>query len=1357
MDLSEGEDECIPQRPKGVNNMRFECRTTVRVDYPEAIAAPSNGVYSCSHGGRATLLQRVFIAILVVVLGAFPAMGQTSPPATGLKLWLGADTGITLDGSGGVSTWADQSVNGNNATQTTAANRPTVVANSMNGKPVIHFNGSGQYLNLPNVMGSATAGEVFVVTKASAVSGAEHEMMQFAANPSTYGTIYPVADGRIVDDWGSTAQQYVSIVAQPINQAHLYNVSSQPGLWVARINGLLQYRNTTNTVSFTTTPTLGTRLLKDLTYAGDIAEFLVYDHVLSDADREAVGGYLAQKYAFIAAPGAPTIVTASKTGASQALISWTNPSIPNAPTTYFIERKDGPAGSFTAVATVNDIATFLDQGLSPGVSYTYRVYAANGAGASSYSSEVALTDPGTGAANFPTGGIRLWLSADSATQSPLRSWLDSSGNDNDGWQNIYANSPTVTLNALNGKPAIHFNGAAGQCFALPNLLGGLGAAEALVVVKATASTGLNSGLWYFGSNLDGWYLYNNGFLYDNFGTNVQQIEGLPIKDVTQYHIYDVSSQSGLWQSRLDGVMQYRNTTNTVAFTTTPYLGRNGWGYGFSGDIAELLIYDHVLTDTDRYAASTYLTQKYALASVPVTPTNLAVQTVSSTSNLVSWSASGGSGFTRYLLERATSSGGPFTQIAVISGGSYLDSSAMAGQQYYYRVTAQSPGGQSSVSAASAVTTLQSGENVPVSGMRLWLMANGAWESPVTTWHDYSGNGYDATQTASANQPTVVANALNGKPVVHFNGAGQYLNLPNVMSGATTGEIFVVTKATSAVPGSEHQLMQFAANPNTYGTIYPTSDGRWVDDWGSTAQQQIGVAFPRVDQPHIYNVTSQAGSWVARINGLEQYRNSTNTVSFTTTPVLGSRLFKDLTFAGDIAEVLLYDRALTSDERKEVEFYLAGKYALGPLVTPSDLVATAISARQVSVSWSASRGDVPVQYAVERKTGTGTFSELGIVDDSASFIDATAEPGLQYTYRVQALSAGGTSPYSNEAVVKTPGAGLDMPLTGMRLWLKADSGANSTVSCWQDQSGLNNNATQLIAASQPTVINNAINGHPVVHFNGSGQYLNLPNVMNSATAGEVFIVTKATQAVPAADRELMQFGSNAYAFGTIYPHTDGQVIDDWGSAVQHIMGPVSQTLTDANIYNVSSQTGLWVARFNGVDHYRTTTNTPAFAPAPVLGSRLLKDLTYSGDIAEVIVYDHVLTDAERKLVTSYLDCKYLIPSMDADGDGLTNAQELALGTDPLNWDTNGDGLSDGLDVLLGYDPKNMDLDSDGMTNALEIAMGLNPFLADSDGDGVPDTLDAFPLDPTRWQLPSIPGDTTLPVITLFEPIGAVPVP
>ena len=54
---------------------------------------------------------------------------------------------------------------------------------------------------------------------------------------------------------------------------------------------------------------------------------------------------------------------------------------------------------------------------------------------------------------------------------------------------------------------------------------------------------------------------------------------------------------------------------------------------------------------------------------------------------------------------------------------------------------------------------------------------------------------------------------------------------------------------------------------------------------------------------------------------------------------------------------------------------------------------------------------------------------------------------------------------------------------------------------------------------------------------------------------------------------------------------------------------------------------------------------------------------------------------------------LNPTDDSDADGLTNADEVQRGSDPLNVDTDGDGFPDGLEVALGSDP----LDPNGKPN------------------------------------------------------------
>ena len=114
--------------------------------------------------------------------------------------------------------------------------------------------------------------------------------------------------------------------------------------------------------------------------------------------------------------------------------------------------------------------------------------------------------------------------------------------------------------------------------------------------------------------------------------------------------------------------------------------------------------------------------------------------------------------------------------------------------------------------------------------------------------------------------------------------------------------------------------------------------------------------------------------------------------------------------------------------------------------------------------------------------------------------------------------------------------------------------------------------------------------------------------------------------------------------------------------------------------------------------------------------------------------------------------------DPDGDGLPTWREYLLGTDPLAFDSNGNGIGDGAEVAAGQAAADLDSDHDGVPNVVETARGTDPYNPDSDGDGVNDAVDVWPLDPTRSTMPPPdPNDHTPPVITLTEPVGAVPLP
>jgi outer membrane protein OmpA-like peptidoglycan-associated protein len=77
--------------------------------------------------------------------------------------------------------------------------------------------------------------------------------------------------------------------------------------------------------------------------------------------------------------------------------------------------------------------------------------------------------------------------------------------------------------------------------------------------------------------------------------------------------------------------------------------------------------------------------------------------------------------------------------------------------------------------------------------------------------------------------------------------------------------------------------------------------------------------------------------------------------------------------------------------------------------------------------------------------------------------------------------------------------------------------------------------------------------------------------------------------------------------------------------------------------------------------------------------------------------------------------------DSDGDGLTDAEEMEIGTDPYDPDTDKDGLTDGQEVkTYGTDPLNPDTDFDMLKDGEEVLIYMtDPLNPDTDGGGVSD--------------------------------------
>lgn len=127
----------------------------------------------------------------------------------------------------------------------------------------------------------------------------------------------------------------------------------------------------------------------------------------------------------------------------------------------------------------------------------------------------------------------------------------------------------------------------------------------------------------------------------------------------------------------------------------------------------------------------------------------------------------------------------------------------------------------------------------------------------------------------------------------------------------------------------------------------------------------------------------------------------------------------------------------------------------------------------------------------------------------------------------------------------------------------------------------------------------------------------------------------------------------------------------------------------------------------------------------------RGLAYNFTVGYVVMND--APDAFiRRLPDGYVDVRFGLNlyigssnDEDDDGDGLTNAQEHRMGTNPTNPDTDEDGLRDKDELAYVTDPANPDTDGDKLKDGEEVLKYLtNPLKADTDGDGYEDGEEVY---------------------------------
>lgn len=224
----------------------------------------------------------------------------------------------------------------------------------------------------------------------------------------------------------------------------------------------------------------------------------------------------------------------------------------------------------------------------------------------------------------------------------------------------------------------------------------------------------------------------------------------------------------------------------------------------------------------------------------------------------------------------------------------------------------------------------------LSGLVVWLKADSitaANNSQVSSWSDSSGNGNTASQSTVSRQPVYISAAVNSRPALRFNGVNQLI-ISNSSSTQLSQDLSIFIAFNVTQLGVRQDLLTRAHNAefrigyivesSPYGVLWFHGNGSSFVQ--STLRSALTTGWKTLSI--IRDNTSKR--YTSYLNGQSPQISSYSLAPAATTNVLtvgGRANGSSESLRGDMAEVIIYNRALSDSDRTKVEAYLSQKYGL----------------------------------------------------------------------------------------------------------------------------------------------------------------------------------------------------------------------------------------------------------------------------------------------------------------------------------------------------------------------------------------------------------------------------------------------
>ena len=212
----------------------------------------------------------------------------------------------------------------------------------------------------------------------------------------------------------------------------------------------------------------------------------------------------------------------------------------------------------------------------------------------------------------------------------------------------------------------------------------------------------------------------------------------------------------------------------------------------------------------------------------------------------------------------------------------------------------------------------------LSGCELWLDASDLQSvigSTASAWVDKSGNGATATQSTSANQPTLVKNGWNGLSYLSFDGSNDTMT-GSLSNSIVDDSIFVVCRTKNSA--SDAGIFYIGSSFGVKGLTHHNGSNVYCYFNSGSKYKAYNIS---TYSPHIISRSYADTVGTLHVNGCE----ATNSNGTPADPSASSAyVIANATNECeiDIGEIIVYNRKLSQAELRQVEKYLSLKWKIG---------------------------------------------------------------------------------------------------------------------------------------------------------------------------------------------------------------------------------------------------------------------------------------------------------------------------------------------------------------------------------------------------------------------------------------------